>query len=92
MYDAADGCGRGIRVGLVRECARTGHRDPESLAGVYEPCHRGDWGNVVESVVGVQLAAANKPDYAISVILNSSLQVAHTPALGLIRKQISPTI
>ena len=37
-------------------------------------------GNAVENVVGVQLAAANKPDYAISVILNSSLQVA----LGLI--------
>lgn len=66
MYDAADGCGRGIRVGLVRECARTGHRDPESLAGVY----------------------------AISVILNSSLQVALalTPALVLISFLISPTI
>lgn len=37
-------------------------------------------GNAVENVVGVQLAARNKPDYAISVILNSSLQVA----LGLI--------
>jgi Ca2+:H+ antiporter len=33
-------------------------------------------GNAVENVVGVQLAARNKPDYAISVILNSSLQVA----------------
>jgi Ca2+:H+ antiporter len=31
-------------------------------------------------VVGIQLAARNKSDYAISVILNSSLQVA----LGLI--------
>jgi Ca2+:H+ antiporter len=37
-------------------------------------------GNAVENVVGVQFAARNKPDYAISVILNSSLQVA----LGLI--------
>lgn len=37
-------------------------------------------GNAVENLVGVQLAARNKPDYAISVILNSSLQVA----LGLI--------
>jgi Ca2+:H+ antiporter len=36
--------------------------------------------NAVEHVVGVQLAARNKPDYAVSVILNSSLQVA----LGLI--------
>ncbi|HKS69584.1 MAG TPA: calcium/proton exchanger, partial [Ktedonobacterales bacterium] len=37
-------------------------------------------GNAVENVVGIQLAARNKIDYAISVILNSSLQVA----LGLI--------
>ena len=37
-------------------------------------------GNAVENVVGVQLAARNQQDYAISVILNSSLQIA----LGLI--------
>lgn len=37
-------------------------------------------GNAVENVVGVELMSKNKPDYAISVILNSSLQVA----LGLI--------
>lgn len=37
-------------------------------------------GNAVENVVGIQLAARNKADYAVSVILNSSLQVA----LGLI--------
>ncbi len=37
-------------------------------------------GNSVENVVGIQLAAKNKVDYAISVILNSSLQVA----LGLV--------
>jgi Ca2+:H+ antiporter len=37
-------------------------------------------GNAVENVVGIQFAARNKSDYAISVILNSSLQVA----LGLI--------
>jgi Ca2+:H+ antiporter len=37
-------------------------------------------GNAVENVVGIQLAAQNRPDYAIGVILNSSLQVA----LGLI--------
>jgi Ca2+:H+ antiporter len=43
-------------------------------------------GNAVENVVGVQLAARNKPDFAISVILNSSLQVALalTPALVFI--------
>ena len=40
-------------------------------------------GNAVENVVGVQLAARNEPDFAISVIVNSSLQVALalTPAL-----------
>ena len=37
-------------------------------------------GNAVENVVGVQFAARNQSDFAISVILNSSLQVA----LGLI--------
>jgi Ca2+:H+ antiporter len=33
-------------------------------------------GNAVENVVGVQLAARNRPDFAISVIVNSSLQIA----------------
>ncbi|MDQ0391834.1 sodium:proton exchanger [Labrys monachus] len=33
-------------------------------------------GNAVENVVGIQLAARNRADLAISVILNSSLQVA----------------
>jgi Ca2+:H+ antiporter len=33
-------------------------------------------GNAVENVVGVQMAARNQPDFAISVIVNSSLQVA----------------
>ncbi|GAC1446441.1 MAG: calcium/proton exchanger [Pyrinomonadaceae bacterium] len=37
-------------------------------------------GNAVENLVGIKLAARNKPDYAVSVILNSSLQIA----LGLI--------
>ncbi len=37
-------------------------------------------GNAVEHVVGIQFAAHNQADFAISVILNSSLQVA----LGLI--------
>jgi Ca2+:H+ antiporter len=36
--------------------------------------------NAVEHVVGIQLAWRNKPDYAVSVILNSALQVA----LGLV--------
>jgi Ca2+:H+ antiporter len=33
-------------------------------------------GNAVENVVGVQLAARNRPDFAISVVVNSALQVA----------------
>jgi len=33
-------------------------------------------GNAVENVVGIQLAARNKMDFAVSVIVNSSLQVA----------------
>jgi Ca2+:H+ antiporter len=33
-------------------------------------------GNAVENVVGVQLARRNRPEFAISVIVNSSLQVA----------------
>ena len=43
-------------------------------------------GNAVEHFVGVQLAAKNKSDYAVSVILNSSLQVALAliPALVII--------
>lgn len=43
-------------------------------------------GNAVENVVGIQLAVRNKPDYAVSVILNSSLQVALglAPALVLL--------
>ena len=33
-------------------------------------------GNAIENIVGIQLAMRNQPDYAISVILNSSLQIA----------------
>lgn len=33
-------------------------------------------GNAIENFVGIQLAIKNKADYAVSVILNSSLQVA----------------
>jgi len=43
-------------------------------------------GNAVENVVGIQLAARNQVDLAISLIMNSSLQVALalTPALVII--------
>ena len=49
-------------------------------------------GNAVENVVGIQLAYANKADLALSVILNSSLQVALalTPVLVLLSFVISP--
>jgi Ca2+:H+ antiporter len=33
-------------------------------------------GNAVENVVGVQLAGRNHPDFAVSVVVNSALQVA----------------
>jgi Ca2+:H+ antiporter len=43
-------------------------------------------GNAVENVAGLRLAARNRPDYALSVILNSSLQIALVvgPALVLL--------
>jgi Ca2+:H+ antiporter len=43
-------------------------------------------GNAVENVVGVQLARRNRPDFAISVIVNSALQVALllTPIIVLV--------
>jgi len=50
-------------------------------------------GNAVENAVGIGFAARNKPDYAVSVILNSSLQVAVglTPALVLLSFVLGPT-
>ncbi|HSI74049.1 MAG TPA: calcium/proton exchanger [Fimbriimonas sp.] len=33
-------------------------------------------GNAIENLVGIQLAVKNKPDYAMSVVLNSCLQIA----------------
>ena len=49
-------------------------------------------GNAVENVVGIQLALNDKVDYAISVIMNSSLQVALglTPILVLLSYFFSP--
>ncbi len=48
-------------------------------------------GNAVENVVGIQLAYKNQSDFAVSVILNSSLQVALalTPALVLLSLFVS---
>jgi Ca2+:H+ antiporter len=41
-------------------------------------------GNAVENVVGIQLAAKNRADYALSVILNSPLQIALVLAPALV--------
>ncbi len=50
-------------------------------------------GNAVENVVGIQFAARNQSDFAMSVILNSSLQVALglTPVLVLLSFVIGGT-
>jgi Ca2+:H+ antiporter len=50
-------------------------------------------GNAVENVVGVQMAVRDKPDLAISLILNSSLQVALalTPALVILSRFLGGT-
>jgi Ca2+:H+ antiporter len=50
-------------------------------------------GNAVENVVGIQLAARNQADYALSVILNSPLQIALVlaPALVLLSFVIGGT-
>ena len=49
-------------------------------------------GNAVENVVGIRLAIKNKVDFAISVILNSSLQIALalTPILILLSYFFAP--
>src|SRR5215212_1471868 len=49
-------------------------------------------GNAVENVVGIRLAVKNKVDFAISVILNSSLQIALalTPLLVLLSYFFTP--
>ena len=41
-------------------------------------------GNAVENVVGIQLAARNQTDYALSVILQSPLQIALVLAPALV--------
>jgi len=49
-------------------------------------------GNAVENVVGIRLAVKNKIDYAISIVMNSSLQVALalTPILVLLSYFFTP--
>jgi Ca2+:H+ antiporter len=51
-------------------------------------------GNAVENVVGVQLAARNRPDFAISVIVNSALQIALflTPVLVFAGLAFTPSL
>jgi Ca2+:H+ antiporter len=59
-------------VGALRPAISTLHMS-EDFAGLVVVAIAG---NAVENVVGVQLAARNRADFAISVIVNSSLQVA----------------
>jgi Ca2+:H+ antiporter len=49
--------------------------------------------NAVENVVGVRFALKARPDYAISTILNSPLQIALllTPILVLLSRAVGPT-
>jgi Ca2+:H+ antiporter len=51
-------------------------------------------GNAVENLVGIRLAIKNKVDYAISIILNSSLQIALalTPILVLLSFFFTATV
>ncbi|HEX6497829.1 MAG TPA: sodium:proton exchanger [Micromonosporaceae bacterium] len=51
-------------------------------------------GNAVENVVGIQLAARNQADYAVSVIVNSPLQIALVlaPALVLLSLLTTTTL
>lgn len=51
-------------------------------------------GNAVENVVGVTLAARNRPDYAFSVILQSPLQIALVlfPALVLLSHVVGGSV
>jgi Ca2+:H+ antiporter len=51
-------------------------------------------GNAIENVVGIQLAARNRADYAVSVILQSPLQIALAlaPALVLLSHVVGGSI
>ncbi len=51
-------------------------------------------GNAIENVVGIQLAARNRADYAVSVILQSPLQVALAlaPALVLLSHVVGGSV
>ena len=72
--------GAGIGAALVSDWFVTALRPAAAALGVSEAFTGlvvvAIAGNAVENVVGIQMAARNKPDYAISLILNSSLQVA----------------
>jgi Ca2+:H+ antiporter len=59
-------------VSALQPAIKTLHMS-ESFAGLVVVAIAG---NAVENVIGVQLAARNRPDFAIAVILQSSLQVA----------------
>jgi Ca2+:H+ antiporter len=50
-------------------------------------------GNAIENFVGVKLAAQNRPDYALAIILQSPVQIAVglIPVLVLLSNVIGPT-
>ena len=77
---------RGRGIGLVRGGAPTRDGDARAVGGVRGPRRGGLAGNAVENVVGIQQAMRNRTDLAISLIQNSSLQVAIalTPVLVLV--------
>ena len=69
-------------VGALEPAIRSLHIS-EAFAGIVIVAIAG---NAVENVAGIRLAARNRPDYAISIILSSSLLVALvvSPALVLL--------
>jgi Ca2+:H+ antiporter len=77
-------------VSALRPAIETLHMS-ESFAGLVVVAIAG---NAVENVVGVQLAARNRPDFAISVIVSSSLQIALalTPALVFLSLLFATTL
>src|SRR5215213_9679939 len=80
--------GAGIGAALVSDWFVAALRPAAATLGVSEAFTGlvvvGIAGNAVENVVGIQMAARNKPDFAVSLILNSSLQVALVLAPALV--------
>ena len=75
-----------LHLGVVRRRHRPRSRGARHLEGVHRARHRGNRGERVENVVGIQLAWKRRYDLAISVVKNSVAQIAAFlyPALVLI--------